>query len=347
MATIRISQVMADTLQAAYSVEDDVLYQDEFSSQVGGRLVLRASCTTTVALMARGLVELVTSNDSFGGTSLFHVLTERGVTLRRLLINGRTLLSISEGALDRYTAEFAQDAQVAETVQTARDAELEAATAKVTAEQAQRRRDNVYRAATVEDTVYLDAGARVRDTATVRGKVAILGDSIVQNMAVVRDGARLDGHARVGHRAVVEHFAEVRGRGQVSDQAVVGGHSVVTDDAQVSGCSRVGDYASVKHQASVTGNARVHGDAVIDGYAHVGSDADVFRSSHVITLSQLPEWNYVTVYRTATGHRVQAGCQNFTLDEAEQVAAENDAHITPATLHLIEYLKTVVAHWHS
>lgn len=135
----------------------------------------------------------------------------------------------------------------------------------------------------------------------------------------VRDNARVSGNARVYGEALVCDNAYVSGEAQVSGQALVSGEALVSGQALVFG------NAQVSGNAWVSDNARVHGTAQVLGGARVGPSADVFRPQHTIVLTGVfPE--SVTLYRTTDGgHRVQAGCQNFSLhDNLELIAYRHD-----------------------
>jgi hypothetical protein len=55
----------------------------------------------------------------------------------------------------------------------------------------------------------------------------------------------------------------------------------------------------------------------------------------------------VTVYRTRTGAQVQAGCQNFGLDEdLEEIAAEHDWDLPTGWKALVQFVRDQAASWH-
>jgi hypothetical protein len=72
----------------------------------------------------------------------------------------------------------------------------------------------------------------------------------------------------------------------------------------------------------------------------------VFYGSHVIVIDGLLS-HAITVYRTAEGHAVQAGCQNFQLtDDLADIASSNEEALPPGWRHLREALLAQVATWH-
>lgn len=145
----------------------------------------------------------------------------------------------------------------------------------------------------------------------------------------VTGSARVIGSGRVYHQA------------KILDRAVVSGNAHVMHDAVVSGC------ASVSGAVQLMENAHVFGIAHLDGLSMVGRDAEVFSSNHVITIDGFFE-GPVTVYRTATGHRVQAGCQNFTLtDDLTVIADEHDWYLPAGWEKLRDFLLESTTAWHT
>lgn len=185
--------------------------------------------------------------------------------------------------------------------------------------------------------VTVGTGALVLDSAVVSGRSKVL------DLAKVRGQAHVYEDAEIRDRAIVKDNAVIRDYAQVYGNAIVSGNAIVTGRAKVFGC------AVVSHNAAVQDNAQVRGNAYLNGYARVGQDADVFRQEHTVTITGMfPD--AVTIYRTVNGgHRVQAGCQNFTLDEDESfytdLAYREEWGLPPTWVAFMKMMRVHVQSW--
>jgi carbonic anhydrase/acetyltransferase-like protein (isoleucine patch superfamily) len=187
----------------------------------------------------------------------------------------------------------------------------------------------------------------VSETATVAETVRLRGRCWILNNAVVEGEALISGNARVGDNARVYGSAHINGEAFICDSAQVHGFARVSGNAGVLNKAEVFGDAYVSDNARVSGNARVYGNAWICDEMFVGRDADVFHPNHVFYVSGLLAGS-VTMYRTATGHRVQAGCQNFTLsDDLEELAKQNFWDLPPRWKAFRDLMLDLAADWHS
>lgn len=89
------------------------------------------------------------------------------------------------------------------------------------------------------------------------------GNCWVYDDAVVKDSARITGHAKVRHKAIVCGHARICGRARVTDNAMVYGHAFVSGRAVIEDRAQVYDHARVRESAHVHGSARVYEHAVV------------------------------------------------------------------------------------
>jgi len=182
---------------------------------------------------------------------------------------------------------------------------------------------------------YIGPDAQVYGNAQVHDNAQVYGDAWVHDNARVHDNAQVRDNARVFGDARVYDNAQVRDNARVSGDARVGGDAQVYDNAWVGGNAHIYD------------NAKIYGTACVRNNAQVGQDADVFRPHHVIVLDGILE-EPVTVYRTKDGHRVQAGCQNFTLnDDLRTLAGEHGWALPVGWEALRDAFLIQVEAWHN
>lgn len=169
-------------------------------------------------------------------------------------------------------------------------------------------------------------------------------------------------NAKIGPDVHVDPEAFICGSPTLEGEVYVFGRSMADDDCHISGYVRLRGGAVVRDEARIDGSGgpiSLAGDICVQDDAHlyggfslqghgirIGQGADIFRRDHVIYLQGLIDYS-ATVYRTKDGARVQAGCQNFTLDEAERIAKEQDADLPPGWKSIRRGLLAVVATWHS
>lgn len=162
----------------------------------------------------------------------------------------------------------------------------------------------------------------------------VTGSPYIGRQAYVSGASAVLDHAAVGDNARIFR-ATVRGNAVVSGSAFVKFGAVVGGDAAVGGDARVLDGALVYGTACIT-----HG--------YVGHHADVYETSHVVCLHGWSPW-LITMYRTATGARVQAGCQNFDLYEEDpwEVASscDEDGSLPTNWPLLTTFLKSIADRW--
>lgn len=183
--------------------------------------------------------------------------------------------------------------------------------------------------------------ATVAETVRLRGRCWILNNAVVEGEALICDNAQVGDNARVYDSAHINDDAFVYGSARVH------GYARILDSAAVFSAAEVFGTAYVSGNARIGGNARVYGDAWICDEMVIGRDADVFRPNHVLYMVGLLA-EPVTMYRTATGHRVQAGCQNFTLsDDLEEIASQNFWDLPPRWKAFRDLMLDVAADWHS
>ena len=161
----------------------------------------------------------------------------------------------------------------------------------------------------------------------VYGNASVYGDASVFGDAEVYGNARVSGDASVFGDAEVSGNASVYGNAWVSGNARVYGNARVSGYASVYGNARVYGNAWVSGSASVYGNASVYGDAEVSGNAWVSGSASVYGNAWVnarmivrVSLDKTPvsintSDNYTCFLDPAT-NKIQAGCRDFTREEA-------------------------------
>lgn len=101
------------------------------------------------------------------------------------------------------------------------------------------------------------------------------------------------------------------GSGPVPAHQHPNGGGWVADTATVPLTAYIGPSARVYGAARVSGTAWVYGDAQVFGAAQV------YGNRHVLALPQLGNESG-TLWRTETGHQLQAGCKLTTIAEARE-----------------------------
>jgi hypothetical protein len=102
----------------------------------------------------------------------------------------------------------------------------------------------------------------------------------------------------------------------------------VTENAQVSGTAWVFGTALVSGNARVSGTAQVSGTAWVSGNARVSGNAQVDRQSDIAWVDRVGTGQSMTLHRTVTGWRINAGCVTFDAPTVAGVCALVRARIS-------------------
>ncbi len=119
--------------------------------------------------------------------------------------------------------------------------------------------------ASVADSVYVGANAKVMGRATVSGNARIEDYAVVQDSATVTDNAVISGYAIVAENATVSGNARVDDTGLVMGRSQISGNSKVIESACVYGNTKMTDNAVAKGVAFVMADAVISGQGVVDG----------------------------------------------------------------------------------
>lgn len=135
--------------------------------------------------------------------------------------------------------------------------------------------------------------ASVHSSCVVDRWASVLDQAHVTTRALILEQARVTGHARV-YRSTITGHALITDRASISNGARIAGHAVVCDGAQVTGRAIIkGSGVTIGGQARITGNARIATRTDVAWVDRVGSG------------------NPMTLHRTKTGWRINAGCQTW------------------------------------
>jgi hypothetical protein len=99
--------------------------------------------------------------------------------------------------------------------------------------------------------------------------------------------------------------------------AYVGPDAKVFNYAQVFDDSKVFDYAQVRDNSRVSDNSQVFDRAEVLSYAQVSNNARVFSNARVHGIVRSDGYTFVYVPDNSGVMKVQAGCRDFTMEEAK------------------------------
>lgn len=211
----------------------------------------------------------------------------------------------------------------------------------------------------IDDTVRIHEDAVIGENVMIEGRVRIYGPANISGMVWIKDRVRIYG------APLISGNCQISDRVNISGRATIDGHVRLSDSATITGTVRLSGLVVVSCQASVTDRAQVSGYAYLRGCTHVtgnavitggefwnhviGRDAHVRASDEAIALDGLFE-GLVTCYRTVGGGaRVQAGCQNFPLDESEdrlrELANEHEWSLPAGWQSVLGVLRMHAAGW--
>lgn len=176
------------------------------------------------------------------------------------------------------------------------------------------KQDNIPVTLNIPDTATVGPKVHLGHLVQVTDHAQVIGEAVLNSRSTVEQYGSVTGQARMYSSAKVTDWGRLSGSARMYQHTVLAGNARIVDAASATGTAHIYGDAYVGGTTVVIDNARVHGNAQLRA-GTVGFDADVFRTNHVIVLAGLTD-DIVTIYRISDGSpRIQAGCQNFYLDE--------------------------------
>lgn len=146
----------------------------------------------------------------------------------------------------------------------------------------------------------------VRGDAKVSGHAQVLGEVILEDHAVVKNHARMEGkwptipdkkylayyicgawnHAVIDGNAHVTN-TYVRSHAHIHENALVSGHPTMGGRAEIAGNAEIGGNARITHNIVMNGDAKIHGTAEIKDKVNIGHNADIQETDDFLNLKSI------------------------------------------------------------
>lgn len=146
----------------------------------------------------------------------------------------------------------------------------------------------------------------VRGDAKVSGHAQVLGEVILEDHAVVKNHARIEGkwptipdnkylayyicgawdHAVIDGNAHVTN-TYVRSHAHIHENALVSGHPTMGGRAEIAGNAEIGGNARITHNIVMNGDAKIHGTAEIKDKVNIGHNADIQETDDFLNLKSI------------------------------------------------------------
>lgn len=138
-----------------------------------------------------------------------------------------------------------------------------------------------------EDNLSQDGNCWIDDIAIVKDEAKVLDNAIIKGRAQVLDNAIVFNNATVSGNAIVNNHSKVY------DNSMVSGNAIINGTSKVYGHAAVRCNANLHSAAKVFGNATVSGDAVVTGYSKVYGRSIVIENALVNGASEIYGYSIV------------------------------------------------------